>query len=107
METLTHRTLNDYLASERTVPCEKCKEEVAERDLAERQFVCPKCGKYNRVPARVRIACLTDAGSFREMNETVTFGNPIGFPDYDEKAEAAPARSADSPPASSSWNPSS
>lgn len=95
METIKHKTLADYLASERTVPCEKCKEEVSEHALAEGQFICPKCGKYNRVPARVRIAYLTDAGSFREMNETVTFGNPIGFPDYDEKAEAARKKSAE------------
>lgn len=95
MEALRHKTLVDYLSSERTIPCEKCKEMVSERALAGAQFICPLCGGYNRVPARARIEYLADAGSFREHNETVTYGNPIAFPDYEGKVEAARQKSAE------------
>ena len=95
METIQHKRLSDYLSSERRVPCEKCKTEVAEKDLAAARFVCPVCGKYNRVPARVRIEYLADTGSFREKYETVHGGNPIDFPDYEAKVTAAREKSGE------------
>ncbi|MGN1207335.1 MAG: hypothetical protein ACI4SP_03450, partial [Eubacteriales bacterium] len=95
MELLKHKTLSDYLASDATVLCEKCKEEVSERRLAAEYFICPKCGKYNRVPARVRVEYLVDAASFRELNEKVVGGNPIDFPDYEEKVESSRKKSGE------------
>lgn len=91
-----HLTLADYLASTQVVKCEKCKEEIAERELAAGQFVCPLCGKYNRMPARVRIETLTDPGSFSELWENVTGGDPIGFPDYPAKCAASREKSGES-----------
>lgn len=95
MELLKHKTLSDYLSSDATVLCEKCKEEVPERRLAAEYFICPKCGKYNRVPARVRVEYLVDAASFRELNEKVVGGNPIDFPDYEEKVESSRQKSGE------------
>ncbi len=92
---LKHITLTDYLASEATVVCEKCKETLLERELAKNSFICPKCGRYNRVPARVRVEMIADPDTFREINETVVVGNPIDFPDYEGKADAARKKSGE------------
>ncbi len=83
--------LEKYLASEKEVKCEKCKESLLEKDLAKAFFVCPKCGRYNKIPARVRIELLTDEGSFREMWGDATTADPLNFPDYKEKSDAARA----------------
>lgn len=98
METMSlkHLTLADYLGSDRTVRCEKCKEELKESELAAGAFVCPLCGKYNRMPARVRIESLVDEGSFEEMWENVVGGDPIGFPDYPAKCESSREKSGES-----------
>ena len=98
METmpLKHLTLADYLGSDRTVRCEKCKEELKESELAAGSFVCPLCGKYNRMPARVRIESLVDEGSFEEMWENVVGGDPIGFPDYPAKCGSSREKSGES-----------
>ena len=71
------------------LPCEKCKEPVVQGVLAKNYFVCPKCGKYNKIPARARIELLADDGSFNELWNEATTGNPIGFPDYEEKSSKA------------------
>ena len=72
--------IEEYLASVKEVPCEKCKEPVVQGVLAKNYFVCPKCGKYNKIPARARIELLADDGSFNELWNEATTGNPIGFP---------------------------
>ncbi len=92
---LKHITLADYLASDATVACEKCKTELAERELVQNNYICPHCGKYNRVPARVRVEMIADPGTFREINETVVAGNLIGFPDYEGKVESARKKSGE------------
>lgn len=91
-----HKTLADYLASDAKVKCEKCKEEIEESALAAADFVCPLCGKYNRMPARVRIEKITDPGSFREMWEDTTTSDPIGFPDYAAKYATSAEKSGES-----------
>ena len=93
---LQHRHLSDYLASDATVKCQKCGAEMPEKKLAENMFICPECGKYNRVPARVRIEMLCDKGTFEEFNADLASENPIGFPDYDGKVEAARKKSGES-----------
>ena len=47
----TKLVIEEYLASVKEVPCEKCKEPVVQGVLAKNYFVCPKCGKYNKIPA--------------------------------------------------------
>ena len=85
----TNLVIEEYLASVKEVPCEKCKETVVQGVLAKNYFVCPKCGKYNKIPARARIELLADDGSFNELWNEATTGNPIGFPDYEEKSSKA------------------
>ncbi len=95
MEQITHLPLAHYLASNATVTCEKCKAELIEFRLAENNFICPLCGKYNRIPARARIEMIADTDTFRELNETVVADNPIGFPDYEGKATTARKKSGE------------
>lgn len=85
-----------YLNSAKEITCIKCKEAVIEKDMAANNFICPKCGKYNRVPARVRIEELVDAGSFKELWNGVTTTNPIDFPEYMGKYESAQKSSGES-----------
>ncbi|MDD6733369.1 MAG: acetyl-CoA carboxylase carboxyltransferase subunit beta [Lachnospiraceae bacterium] len=86
----------DYLNSMKEITCIKCKEPVMENEMAKADFICPKCGKYNRVPARVRIEMITDPGTFKEFFEGVTTSNPIDFPNYMEKYESAKKSSGES-----------
>ncbi len=79
----------------KTRPCEKCKQEISVAELVENAYACPLCGKYNRVPARVRISWLVDAGSFIERGASLASGNPIDFPDYEEKLRAAVKKSGE------------
>jgi acetyl-CoA carboxylase carboxyl transferase subunit beta len=90
-----NKVLSDYLNSHKMIKCEKCKEQIEESKLAEHDFICPLCGKYNRMPARVRIEYITDSDSFRELFTEEKFIDPIGFPDYKEKYESAKARSGE------------
>ena len=89
----TGLVIEEYLASTKETACEKCKEPITQGALAKNYFVCPKCGKYNKIPARARIELLTDDGSFKELWNEATTGNPIGFPDYEEKSSRARAAS--------------
>ena len=87
--------LAKYLSSEKEVACVKCKATVKESALAENDFICPVCEKYNRVPARVRIEMLADAGSFREIGGERVSQDLISFPEYVEKLETSKAKSGE------------
>lgn len=82
-------------ASAQMVKCEKCKGEIGQSALAENYFKCPLCGKYNRIPARIRAEYLADEGSITELLEKETFSDPISFPDYAEKYNAAKLKSGE------------
>ena len=70
-----------------TVTCEKCKGQVSGKDMAENMYICPLCGKYNKLPARQRIASVTDAGSFKEFWSGASTNDPLRFPGYGEKLD--------------------
>ena len=78
-----------------TVNCIKCKAELDCEELEKHFYVCPKCFKYNRIPPRARIALTVDGGSFTELFGGVTSSDPIGFPDYKGKLDAAKNKSGE------------
>ena len=43
-----------------TVKCNKCKEEINKEDLDKNYYICPLCGKLNRMPAKNRLQMLTE-----------------------------------------------
>lgn len=57
--------------------CIECGEYTFNKELEENLFVCPKCNKHMRIPARDRIEMLTDRGSFIEFNKEIKFSESI------------------------------
>ena len=76
--------------------CTSCKEEKNAVDMANNLFVCPKCGKYQRVAPRDRINLICDKGSFKEIAGNVTSKDFLEFPSYAEKLEKAKAQTGES-----------
>ncbi|MBI1757074.1 MAG: acetyl-CoA carboxylase, carboxyltransferase subunit beta [Fimbriimonas ginsengisoli] len=72
--------------------CAGCKKILFAMEFEQNLRVCPHCGHHHRLPARQRIAMTFDEGSFEELDADLRSGNPLGFPDYQDKLEAAEAR---------------
>src|SRR5262249_52631353 len=76
--------------------CEGCSEIILAHDLAENLRVCPKCDFHFSVPTPERIALVVDAGTWKEKDEDLEPGDPLGFRDskkYRDRARGA-ARTA-------------
>ena len=73
--------------------CPKCKESFTEEELDTNQWICPSCGAYIPMPARVRAELLSDTGAFEELFGQEVFTDPLGFPDYQEKYASAKSKS--------------
>ena len=69
--------------------CNKCGQPIYVEDVKNNYYVCPKCNGYFRVHAYRRIEMLADEGTFEEWNAQMEFSNPLGFPGYEEKVQAA------------------
>jgi acetyl-CoA carboxylase carboxyl transferase subunit beta len=68
--------------------CPRCGEVVHKLALEENQQVCPKCDYHFRQNARDRIKALIDAGTFEEMDATMTSRDVLDFktsPPYAER----------------------
>ncbi len=63
------------------VKCDGCKEIIYKKEIARNLMVCPKCRYHFRLSARERVKYLADEGSFEEVNEELTSGDPLGFVD--------------------------
>lgn len=69
--------------------CDHCKKIVFSVDFEQALRVCPYCGFHHRLPARLRIEWTFDEGSFTELDTDLKSGNPLDFPDYASKLDAA------------------
>lgn len=67
--------------------CPRCQELSPLVHYEEIRRVCPKCGYHGRLSAQERISITVDKESFRELDAELKSGNPIDFPEYDEKQE--------------------
>lgn len=72
-----------------TYTCKGCKETFKKSEMAENDFVCPKCGKINRISARDRIMLTFDKGSFKELYKDLESIDFLSFPMYQDKLDAA------------------
>lgn len=78
-----------YVPAGSAVSCPKCGEDIDHRTLAENRFVCPLCGYHFPVGAYYRLSITLDHGSFRELFPRLTTPDPLSFPGYGEKLDAA------------------
>jgi len=59
------------------------------KKLKNNLFICSNCGFYNKMPYKDRINLIIDQDSFQEINENLSFNDPIQFPGYAEKYNQA------------------
>ncbi len=80
---------------ERTVlvRCPHCRHAIDVDILKGNLDVCPRCGHHMRIGARRRIALTVDEGSFTEWDAGIAPADILKFPGYQEKLEAARAKS--------------
>jgi len=63
------------------IKCNSCNE-IIYRKVIERNFqVCPKCNYHFQIPARKRIDCLVDPGTFVEYDADLVSVDPLEFKD--------------------------
>ncbi|OLN22717.1 acetyl-CoA carboxylase subunit beta [Domibacillus antri] len=68
--------------------CPKCKKIMYTKELKKNLHVCLGCGYHYQMTAYERLESLLDEGSFRELDADLSTGNPLHFPDYEEKVAA-------------------
>lgn len=80
-------------ASKQDVPegimtkCPSCKKIMYTRELNKNCKVCIQCGYHHQMNSSERIDSFLDKGSFHELDREMVSGNPLGFPEYEEKLE--------------------
>ena len=68
--------------AEDTDRCLHCGADVARAPAYTRYRVCPQCRFHYNLPALRRISLLTDAGTFREINQSLVPLDPLSFSDH-------------------------
>ena len=80
---------DNYIPGDRLITCPKCGQESERRLVAQGLSVCPKCGYHWPIGAYYRLSTILDPGSFRELHLRLSAGDPLHFPGYQEKLDAA------------------
>lgn len=65
--------------------CWGCNKIYYRKEMKKSLSVCPNCGFHHPMTAWERINSLFDSESFQEWDKGITSGNPLNFPDYEEK----------------------
>ena len=84
----TENDLKNLIKASKTRPafkCSACETETSAVDMAKGFYICPKCGKYQRVAPRDRIALVCDKDSFKEIGAGITSKDFLEFPGYEDK----------------------
>lgn len=72
--------------------CPYCKTVHDDAKLKANLMVCPSCGRHLRISPQERIKYLADENSFVEINKNLQSNNPIDMDGYEEKLDAAKAK---------------
>ena len=72
-----------------TIVCPACGREINKKTAEKNKYVCYECGNYFRVRTKNRIRMVADPDSFEEWFDDLASGNPLDFPGYEEKIQAA------------------
>ena len=87
---LAMRAMRDNsLPGDRLLACPSCGQESEKRTVAAQLSVCPCCGYHWPIGAYYRLSTVLDPGSFRELDARLGAGDPLRFPGYRKKLEAA------------------
>ena len=76
-------------ASKPPIVCPSCGREIDSEEAKKNKYVCYECGAYFRVRTKNRIRMVADKGSFEPWFEDLEEKNPLDFPEYEQKLEAA------------------
>ena len=79
-------------AASRFVQCQSCKKTLFAAEFETNLKVCPFCSHHHRLTAMERIEWTFDEGTFSEFDADLRSGDPLQFPDYRPKYEAAIAK---------------
>ena len=79
----------NYVPGEKLVTCPRCGREIERKAVAAALSVCPLCGYHFPMGAYYRLSSVLDPGSFRELHEKLTAGDPLRFPGYGAKLDGA------------------
>ena len=69
--------------------CPQCGENSGRQAVAQNLFICPQCGYHFHVGAYYRLSITLDHGSFRELFPKLPAQDPLSFPGYRKKLDAA------------------
>ncbi|MDR2153198.1 MAG: acetyl-CoA carboxylase, carboxyltransferase subunit beta [Helicobacteraceae bacterium] len=69
------------------IKCKKCQAIMYYKEVAAKQYVCPKCGLHMRISAKDRIELLADAQSFVEFDAQLKAVDPLSFSDKKSYAQ--------------------
>ncbi len=75
--------------AEAFLQCASCKKIIFSVDFEQNLNVCPYCGHHHRIAASKRIEITFDPGSFLEADQELISVNPLEFPEYADKLQAA------------------
>ncbi|MFD1038107.1 acetyl-CoA carboxylase, carboxyltransferase subunit beta [Virgibacillus byunsanensis] len=67
--------------------CDGCHKIYYRKEMKKNINVCPNCDFHHQLNAWERIESLFDEGTFQEWDSGLITGNPLDFPDYEEKVE--------------------
>lgn len=67
--------------------CNGCHKIYTRKEMNNNLKVCPNCGFHHQLNAWERIESLFEEGTFHEWDKQMITGNPLEFPDYEEKME--------------------
>ena len=69
------------ISDELWMKCKSCNEIIYRKVIERNLQVCPKCNYHFPIPARRRIECVADPGSFLEYDANLTSADPLEFKD--------------------------
>lgn len=67
--------------------CPDCKKIMYTKELQKNLKVCIHCGYHHGMSSPERVDSFIDEGTFKELDQDLTSGNPLNFPDYEGKVE--------------------
>ena len=72
--------------------CPHCRQLVYSKELEQALWVCGRCGYHFRLTVWQRLQITADEGSFAEWDGDLPLCDPLDFPEYADKLEAARAQ---------------